>query len=119
MKILAFILIAFVAVSHFGILVLEMFYWDHEVGRRVFSMTPEVSASSAVLAMNQGLYNGFLAIGLVWGLISKKADGIVFFLCCVVVAGILGALTAKPTILYTQATPAALALVVFLLSRRG
>lgn len=119
MKILATLLVAFVAISHVGILVLEMFYWDHEVGRKIFAMTPEVSASSAVLAMNQGLYNGFLAAGLFWGLISKKADVIIFFLICVVVAGVFGALTAKPTILFTQAAPAALALVVFLLSRRS
>ena len=119
MKILATLLVAFVAISHIGILILEMFYWDHEVGRKVFSMTPEVSSSSAVLAMNQGLYNGFLAAGLIWGLIGNKADVIVFFLCCVVVAGIFGGMTAKPTIIFTQATPAALALIFFLLSRRA
>ncbi|MFT5572380.1 MAG: putative membrane protein [Cryomorphaceae bacterium] len=82
-------------------------------------MTPEVSASSAVLAMNQGLYNGFLAAGLFWGLLAKKADVIVFFLLCVIVAGVFGAITAKPTILFTQATPAALALLVFYLSRKS
>lgn len=119
MKILATILVMFVALSHVGILVLEMFYWDHEVGRRIFSMTPEVSASSAVLAKNQGLYNGFLAAGLFWGLATKKADVIQFFLGCVIVAGIFGAMTAKFTILFTQAAPAVLAIVVFMLSRRG
>ena len=66
MKAIANLLTALVALIHIGILVLEMFYWDHPIGRRIFAMTPEVSASSAVLAMNQGLYNGFLAAGLIW-----------------------------------------------------
>lgn len=118
MKLLAVILVSLVALLHIGILVLEMFYWDHEIGRRIFSMTPEVSASSAVLAMNQGLYNGFLAAGLIWGLWARKADVIQFFLACVIVAGVFGAMTAKPSILFTQAAPALLALVVFLWSRR-
>src|SRR5687768_13274241 len=77
-----------VAIEHIGILVLEMFFWDHPVGQRVFGMTPEVSASSAVLAANQGLYNGFLAAGLLWGLFARRRDVIVFFLICITIAGI-------------------------------
>ena len=71
MRMIALLLTAFVALSHIGIMILEMFYWNHPVGRQVFNMTPEISASSAVLAANQGLYNGFLAAGLVWGLVWR------------------------------------------------
>lgn len=118
MKQLSIILVAFVALSHCGILILEMFFWDHEIGRRVFNMTPEVSSSSAVLAMNQGLYNGFLAAGLFWGLLSGRVDVKVFFLVCVVTAGVFGALTAKPSIFFTQASPAILAMLVLFLENR-
>jgi putative membrane protein len=117
MHAVAAVLTSLVALSHVGFLVLEMFFWDHPVGRRIFAMTPEVSASSAVLARNQGLYNGFLAAGLVWGLASGRRDVTVFFLACVVIAGIFGGLTAKTTILFTQALPAALALVFVCLAR--
>jgi putative membrane protein len=112
----AYLLTILVAFSHIGFLVLEMFFWDHPVGRRIFSMTPEVSASSAVLAMNQGLYNGFLAAGLVWGLRSARRDIKVFFLSCVVAAGLFGGVTAKTTILVTQALPAVIALAFVLAS---
>ncbi|MEM7351814.1 MAG: DUF1304 domain-containing protein [Acidobacteriota bacterium] len=111
MQYVANLLTGFVALSHLGILVLEMFYWDHPVGRKIFSMTPEVSASSATLAMNQGLYNGFLAAGLIWGLWSGKRDFKLFFLSCVVAAGLFGGLTAKTSILLTQGLPALLALI--------
>ena len=114
MRILANVLIGLIALSHVGFLVLEMFFWDHPVGRRIFSMTPEVSASSARLAANQGLYNGFLAAGLVWALWSGRRDLKIFFLGCVIVAGIFGGFTAKTSILFTQALPAALALVAVL-----
>jgi putative membrane protein len=110
MKAVAVVLTGLVALSHLGFLVLEMFFWDHPVGRRIFAMTPEVSASSAVLARNQGLYNGFLAAGLVWGLVAGRRDVLVFFLSCVVIAGVFGGLTAKTTILFTQALPALVAL---------
>jgi putative membrane protein len=112
------VLTAFVALSHIGILILEMFFWDHPLGRRIFGMTPEASASSAVLAANQGLYNGFLAAGLLWGLWSDRRDLKVFFLGCVVAAGLFGGLTAKPSILFTQALPAAIALSVVLRASR-
>ena len=118
MRLLASVLIVLVALAHLGFLVLEMFFWDHPVGRKIFSMTPEVSASSAVLARNQGLYNGFLAAGLLWGLVAGRRDVKIFFLGCVVVAGVFGGLTAKTTILFTQALPGLLALVCVLLASR-
>ena len=118
MGILATILVALVAAEHAGILVLEMFFWDHDVGRRVFQMTPEFSKASAVLAANQGLYNGFLAAGLLWGLWSGRRDLKLFFLGCVVVAGVFGGLTAKTSILLTQALPAAIALALVLAARQ-
>ena len=107
------------ALFHIAILVLEMFFWDHPVGHKVFGMTPDVAQASAVLAMNQGLYNGLLAAGLIWGLIASRTDVKVFFLCCVVVAGVFGGLTAKPSIIFTQGLPALLALVLLLLSNRN
>ena len=118
MTIVANIFTGFVALSHVAILVLEMFFWDHPVGRRIFGMTPEVSASSAVLAANQGLYNGFLAAGLIWGLWAARRDVKIFFLCCVVVAGLFGGMTAKPSILLTQALPAVIALSAVLLASK-
>ena len=117
MRTIALLLTGFVALSHIGIMVLEMFYWDHPVGRQIFNMTPEVSASSAILAANQGLYNGFLAAGLIWGLVAGRRDVKVFFLACVIVAGVYGGLTAKTTILYTQGAPALLALLAVLVAR--
>ena len=118
MRLLSSVWIVLVALAHLGFLVLEMFFWDHPVGRKIFSMTPEVSASSAVLARNQGLYNGFLAAGLLWGLVAGRRDVKIFFLGCVVVAGVFGGLTAKTTILFTQALPGLLALVCVLLASR-
>jgi putative membrane protein len=109
MTLIASALTGLVALSHIGFLVLEMFFWDHPVGRKIFAMTPEVSASSAVLAKNQGL----------WGLVSGRRDVKVFFLSCVVIAGVFGGITAKPTILLTQALPGSLALVFVLASSRG
>jgi putative membrane protein len=117
MSLLARVLTGLVALAHAGFLVLEMFLWDHPVGRKIFAMTPEVSASSAVLARNQGLYNGFLVAGLLWGLVAGRRDVTIFFLACVVVAGVFGGLTAKTSILFTQALPGLLALVCVLASR--
>lgn len=116
MYVLSLALVAFVAIAHIAILILEMFYWDHPIGRKIFGMTPEYAAASRVLAANQGLYNGFLAAGLIWALIADRFDLKVFFLGCVIAAGIYGAATAKRTILYTQAMPAALALAVVFLA---
>ena len=118
MTLLTRALIALVALSHVGFMILEMVFWDHPVGRRIFNMTPEVSASSAVLAANQGLYNGFLAAGLAWALWSDRRDLKLFFLACVVVAGIFGGLTAKTTILFTQGLPALIALALVLATDR-
>ncbi|MGH9949966.1 MAG: DUF1304 domain-containing protein [Pyrinomonadaceae bacterium] len=116
MKLAANIIIALVAVEHIGILVLEMFFWNHPVGQRIFGMTPEVAASSAVLAANQGLYNGFLAAGLFWGLFSGRRNVKLFFLGCIVIAGIFGGLSAKTSILLTQALPALIAFAFVILS---
>jgi putative membrane protein len=113
----ASILVAIVAVLHVGFLALEMFYWDRPLGRRIFHTTPEFSKASAVLAANQGLYNGFLAAGLVWGLVSGQVNVIVFFLVCVLIAGLYGGFTAGRRILYIQALPALLALLAIYLSR--
>ena len=109
-------LVAFVAIEHFGIMALEMFFWDHAVGRKIFKMTSEQSAATRVLAANQGLYNGFLAAGLIWALYSSRFDLTVFFLGCVIAAGLFGAATAKTSILWTQALPAALALAAVVIA---
>ncbi len=114
MKILAKLVVLIVAALHFGFMALEMFFWDHPVGREVFAMTPEQSAQTAILAANQGLYNGFLAAGLLWSLLARQRAAMYFFLLWVVVAGVYGGLTAKPTILLFQAAPAALALILSL-----
>ena len=119
MKLVGNLLTALVALEHIGILVLEMFFWDHPVGQRIFGMTPEVSAASATLAANQGLYNGFLAAGLIWGLLAGRRDVKIFFLACVVVAGIFGGMTAKTSIIFTQALPAFIALTIILVIRSG
>ena len=120
MKKVATALVALVAIEHIYILVLEMFLWTKPAGLKAFGLTPELAEQTAALAANQGLYNGFLAAGLIWGL-TRKADGFpvqVFFLSCVIVAGIFGAVTAKPSILFVQAAPAAVALLFLLLARR-
>jgi len=112
------IVIALIGLLHIYFLVLEMFLWDKPMGLRVFKQTREAAAASKVLAANQGLYNGFLAAGLFWGLIAG-ADGIsikVFFLSCVLVAGLFGAATVSRKILYIQAMPAVLGLALVLLS---
>ena len=109
--IVANILVVLVAVLHFGFLALEMFFWDHPFGRKRFGMTPEYSKASASLAANQGLYNGFLAAGLIWGLVTSNTPVQIFFLICVLVAGIYGGITTRRMILYIQALPGLLALI--------
>lgn len=113
MKALANILVGLVALLHLGFMVLEMFFWTKPLGLQIFNNTEAVAQSSAVLAANQGLYNGFLAAGLLWGLVAKENGTAikVFFLGCVIVAGVFGAVTAKTSILYVQALPAVLALL--------
>jgi putative membrane protein len=119
MNILATILVAFVALLHTYFLVLEMFLWDKPAGMRAFGLTQEFATASKSLAANQGLYNGFLVAGLVWGMMLG-ADGYavkLFFLGCVVVAGIFGALTANRKILFVQALPGALALAAVVVAK--
>jgi len=108
--------IAIIALLHVYILVLEMFLWDKPAGRKAFGHSPEVAATSKVLAANQGLYNGFLAAGLFWGLYlgTSGFDIKVFFLSCVLVAGIYGGLTANRKILFIQAAPALIGLALLL-----
>jgi putative membrane protein len=117
MALAASILVGIVAVLHMGFLVLEMFFWDHPLGRRIFHTTPEFSKASALLAANQGLYNGFLAAGLVWGLVSGQINVILFFLICVWVAGLYGGFTVRRNILYIQALPAAIAFLAVYLAK--
>ncbi len=118
MSLLASFIIALVALLHTWFLVLEMFLWTHPIGLKTFRMTPAEAEVSRVLAANQGLYNGFLVAGLIWGL-SLGADGFavkVFFLSCVVVAGVYGALTVGRKILFVQALPAAVGLAALYLA---
>jgi putative membrane protein len=117
---IANLLVALVAVLHVYFLVLEMFLWTRPVGLKTFRNSPEKAAETAVLAANQGLYNGFLAAGLAWGLLhGAPALGFqikVFFLLCVIVAGVYGAASVSRRILYVQAAPAALALILLWLA---
>jgi len=114
MALAAQIVVALVALLHLYFLVLEMFLWDKPAGLRAFRQTPEQAAATKVLAANQGLYNGFLAAGLLWGLSLGVAGRPVqvFFLACVLVAGLYGAATASRKILYVQALPAAIGLAL-------
>ena len=108
------IVIAVIALLHLWFLILEMFLWTRPSGRRAFGTTVEFAEQSKALAANQGLYNGFLAAGLVWGLCLGDAGFYVkvFFLSCVLLAGIFGGLTASRKILWIQAMPALIALVL-------
>ena len=110
MSAVASVLVAFVALLHLLFLVLEMFLWTKPFGRRTFGLTKELADASAGLAANQGLYNGFLAAGLIWGLTINSFEVKLFFLACVIVAGVFGAFTAKRSILFVQGLPGALAL---------
>jgi putative membrane protein len=115
LSIAANVLIVLVALLHVYFLVLEMFLWDKPRGMRTFRTTPEFAAASKSLAANQGLYNGFLAAGLIWGLFAGDPVKI-FFLACVIVAGAFGAATVSRRILWVQALPAAIALALVLIS---
>ncbi|MBK7549516.1 MAG: DUF1304 domain-containing protein [Rhodoferax sp.] len=118
MSIAANVVVALIGVLHVYILVLEMFLWDKPKGLKAFGQTPAQAAATKVLAANQGLYNGFLAAGLFWGLsLGAGGTGVrVFFLGCVLVAGLYGAATANKRILFIQAIPAAIGLALVLLS---
>ena len=118
MHIVANLLVALVALAHAYFLVLEMFLWDKPYGMRTFKLTPEFAKATKALAANQGLYNGFLVAGLVWGL-ALGAAGIqvkVFFLACVIVAGLFGGATVNRNILFVQAVPGIIALALLLAS---
>jgi putative membrane protein len=118
MSTIANIVVALIALLHVYILVLEMFLWDKPAGLRAFGLTQQAATASKVLAANQGLYNGFLAAGLFWGLsLGANGTGVkVFFLCCVLVAGLYGAATSSRKILFVQAIPAAIGLLFVFLS---
>jgi putative membrane protein len=113
---IANVLVALVAALHVYFLILEMFLWTKPLGLKTFRQSPEKAADSAVLAANQGLYNGFLAAGLVWGLVQGVPAFAfqikIFFLICVITAGIYGAVTVSRRILFVQAVPAAIALIL-------
>jgi len=120
MNIAALVAVGLVAAAHVYFLVLEMFLWNTPYGRKTFGTTAEFAKESAPLAANQGLYNGFLAAGLVWGMWLGVLPGrsvLTFMLGCVAVAGVFGAATAKRTILFVQTVPAAVALALVWLAR--
>lgn len=118
MALLADGVVVLVAVLHGYFLVLEMFLWDRPAGRRAFGTTEEQARASKVLASSQGLYNGFIAVGLLWGVFQGE-EGFeikIFFLACVILAGVYGGLTASRKILYVQAAPGLLGLILVLLA---
>ncbi len=120
MNLLTTIAISIVILLHGLFMVLEMFMWNTAYGRKVFGLKEDFARQSATLAANQGLYNGFLAAGLLWGLVSTGGnDALVFFLGCIIIAGIYGAVTANRSILFLQALPAAIAMALLLLSNEG
>ena len=120
MELVISFLILFVALEHFGFLYLEMFLWTKKQGRKVFGNSVEDAEKTKALAANQGLYNGFLASGLLWGFFHPAPETgtqiILFFLSCIIIAGVYGAITAKISILYLQALPAFItaALILFM-----
>jgi len=120
MIVIANLLVALVAALHVYFLILEMFLWTKPLGLKTFGQTLEKATDSAVLAANQGLYNGFLAAGLIWGLVQGTPAFAfqikVFFLLCVIVAGVYGAMTVSRRILFVQALPAAIALILLALA---
>jgi putative membrane protein len=120
MSVIANIVVALVAALHLYFLVLEMFLWTKPLGLKTFRNSPEKAADSAVLAANQGVYNGFLAAGLIWGLFHPNAGFAfqikMFFLLCVIAAGLYGAATVSRRILLVQATPAAIGLILLVLA---
>ena len=117
LSLLASAFVLLVAVLHLLFFVLESFLWTKPLGRKVFGLTAELTEATQSLAANQGLYNAFLAAGLIWGVVANAFSVKVFFLSCVVIAGIVGGLTAKRSILFVQALPSAIALLLVLLAR--
>ncbi|HHJ36498.1 MAG TPA: DUF1304 domain-containing protein [Gammaproteobacteria bacterium] len=117
MNVLTTIAITIVIILHLLFLVLEMFLWNTPYGKKTFGLKDDYARRSASLAANQGLYNGFLAAGLLWGLVSTGGfDALVFFLSCIIIAGIYGAITVKRSILWLQALPAAVAMTLLILN---
>jgi putative membrane protein len=115
MTLLTTTVIGLVVLLHLLFMALEMFFWDTAFGRRTFGLSESFARQSAKLAANQGLYNGFLAAGLLWGLIiTKDVNTLLFFLCCVIIAGIYGAVTVRPSIFWIQAFPAIIALTLLI-----
>ena len=110
MSVIAAVLVVLVAVLHAWFLVLEIFLWTRPAGLKTFRNTPEKAETTRVLAANQGLYNGFLAAGLLWGLVTAQWNVVVFFLLCVVVAALYGAWSVSRRIFYVQGVPAIAAL---------
>ena len=119
MVLVANVVVGLIGILHIYILVLEMFLWDKPMGLRAFGQTQAAATASKVLAANQGLYNGFLAAGLFWGLSQGEAGTgtKLFFLACVLVAGVYGAVTANRKILFVQAVPAAIGIALVLATR--
>jgi putative membrane protein len=121
MIILSKCVVGFVVLQHIGFLVLEMFLWTHPIGLKIFRQTLEQAEKSKVLAANQGLYNGFLAAGLFWSLIHSQPEASrqisIFFLGCILVAGIFGGITASARILLIQAGPALLGLALLFFAK--
>ena len=112
------VFVVIVIALHLGFMVMEMGFWDHDIGRRIFSLTPEFSAASKVLAANQGLYNGLLAAGLGFALVRGNTEMLLALLASVVVAGIYGGFSVKLTIFLIQAFPAAIAFTAVLFANR-
>lgn len=106
-------LVLICALSHVGFMVLEMFLWTKPLGLKIFHMSAAQAEATKVLASNQGLYNGFLAAGLLWGFLGRNYEVHLFFLVCILLAGLWGGFTASPTIYFVQAMPALVALIVF------
>jgi putative membrane protein len=119
MTIITDTVIILIAILHAYFLVLEMFLWDKPAGMRAFGLTREKAAATKVMAANQGLYNGFLAAGLIWGVLqgTEGYEFKIFFLLCIIIAGFYGALTASKKILFVQALPAAIGLILVLSSQ--
>jgi putative membrane protein len=118
MKFFAGFMTFLVALLHIGIMALEMFFWKHPVGQKMFSMSTELAQSSEILAMNHGLYNSFLGFGLLWALISGNQSLKVFLLICVTIAGIFAGLSFNLNILYIQALPGFITLLLVLKAKR-
>ncbi len=117
MNTLTIIAISIVIFLQASFMVLEMFLWNTAAGRKIFGLSKDFAEQSATLAANQGLYNGFLAAGLLWGLVSTGGfDALIFFLSCIIIAGLYGAITASTMILFVQALPAAVAMILLILN---